>query len=173
MQTTLKFPLSKVVKHAATTALINDIVGPANRLVGLTYLVLRLYLMNLLNQNLEEPPVDEPLVRYAMWAVKRENPGHPAHTDMPIRQQLVDLIPGELRHTVILPTGSSQIMTLERVKMVTCMNVAVQESFISNRRCFVNRSLKQGRYKLNKDMMIIIFYIILIQLFISSSSNYY
>jgi hypothetical protein len=160
MQTTLKLPLHQVVHHAATSRTINNIVGPVNRLVGLTYFVLRLYFESLLNRNLEVPPVDEPLVRYAMWTVTEEY--RPVHTDVAIRTEMINLIPLNLRHSISLPTGSSQIMTLERGKMVTCMKVAVQQHFVSNRRCFVNRTLRRGRYKLNKDVIsiILMFYII-------------
>ena len=142
MQTTVKLSLHTVARNASTTALIRNVVTPVNTVVALTYFVLRLYLSSLLNADDEVPPVDESLVRCAMWAVTKES--RAVSTNMPIRERLIALIPVALRHSITLPSCSTQIMALERRKMITCMEVAVQQRFLSTVRCFVNRTLKNG-----------------------------
>ena len=147
MQTVIKVPLRSVVKDDITVHRIVGIVGPVNRLVAETYSVLRLFAAHELDQGRDPPPLTESLLRCAMWCLTLPSRGHPARTDLDLRATMLGLVPVLMRQAFEKPANSRQILTMERNKMVTCLNVAIQEFFISTRRCFINRTLKRGKFR--------------------------
>jgi hypothetical protein len=69
MQSTIKLPLLSIVKDVQTARIINNVVGPVNRLVAMTSVVLRLFIAHIIDNDAEVPPITESLIRCAMSAI--------------------------------------------------------------------------------------------------------
>jgi hypothetical protein len=144
MNSCIKVPLRSVVKDDTTIARINAIVGPVNRLVAQTYTILRLFVAWKLDENLDVPPITESLIRCAMSCLTVESVR--SRTEQLQRTEMLNQTPEAMRHYFEKPTNTRQILTLERNKMVTCLKVAITDFFIPTRRCFMNRTLKRGKF---------------------------
>ena len=142
---TLKIPLKSILSNKENVQpLLNELVFDINDLVIHSYQFIRLYLLNLYNNQIEFPTIDETFILYCIKTLgTRDKSGRKsANTDL--LKELNEFYTTEyqplLHHIKTNLKNKSQLLQYVAIQIHTCLSNNIQEHFIQHLLRFINKT---------------------------------